>query len=130
MSKEPLWIDKRDALAIHEKSIDQFGGTTGLRDAGLLESALARPQQLWAYGKGPTLFDLAAAYAYGIAKNHPFIDGNKRTAFGVMGVFLAINGYNLKASEAEATVMMIGIAAGDIEEEGMARWLKDVAAEG
>lgn len=117
------WIDKRALLLLHDESLAEHGGATGLRDEGLLESALARPQHLESYGK-PDLADLAAAYGVGLAKNHPFIDGNKRAAFLAVGVFLALNGQCLVASQAEATLTMLGVASGQIEEAAFAEWIR------
>lgn len=117
------WIDREALLLLHGESLARFGGAAGLRDPGLLESALARPQNLATYGK-PDLFDCAAAYAYGIAKNHPFIDGNKRAAFMGCGLFLLLNGYQLAASPADATLKMLALAGGDMSEEAYADWLR------
>jgi len=117
------WLDQRALCLLHDESLAEHGGATGLRDAGLLESALARPQQLDTYGK-PDLADLAAAYGFGLVRNHPFIDGNKRVAFLAVGVFLALNGHRLVATQAEATLTMFGIARGDIDEATFAAWLR------
>jgi death-on-curing protein len=111
-------------LAIHDKVLALHGGVAGLRDEGLLESALARPQQLIAYGD-PDLFDLATAYASGIVRNHPFVDGNKRTGFMTAYTFLGANGQRLVASEPLATAAMRDLAAGKLAEEGFAAWLRD-----
>jgi len=99
------------------------GGASGLRDAGLLDSALARPLNLVAYGD-PDLAELAASYAFGLAQNHPFVDGNKRAAFLAAGLFLGLNGYRLTASQAEATVAVFGLASGEIDEPTFAAWLR------
>lgn len=117
------WIDKRALLLLHAESLAEHGGGEGLRDEGLLDSALARPLNLVAYGK-PDLFDLAAAYAFGLAKNHPFVDGNKRAAFLAAGLFLSLNGARLTASQVDATRTMLALAASEISEEGFARWLR------
>ena len=108
---------------LHEQSLAQFGGGAGVRDEGLLDSALDRPQNLFAYGK-PTLFDLAASYAFGLVKNHPFIDGNKRVAFVVAVTFLELNGRRFAADEVDATVRTLALAAGAMSEAAFAAWLK------
>ncbi len=120
------WIDKRALLLLHAESLAEHGGATGMRDEGLLDSALARPLNLAAY-ETPDVADLAAAYAFGVAKNHPFVDGNKRAAFLGTGLFLALNGYRLTASQVDATRAMLALAAGEIEEAGFARWIRDHA---
>ena len=124
MSKEPEWLSTPAVLAIHEMLLFEFGGAERVRDMGLLESALSRPQHLWRYEQ-PDLPDLAAAYAFGIVSNHPFMDGNKRTAFTAAFVFLAINGYEIEAGEAEVVVMTVGLAAKTVEQEQYAAWLRD-----
>ncbi len=121
--KEPIWLKSQHILAIQEALLAQFGGLAGIRDMGLLESALARPQQLFAYGK-PTIVELAASYAHGIAKNHPFLDGNKRAAFMAAYTFLGANGLELVASEVDAVVRTFGLAAGDVSETEFAAWLE------
>lgn len=121
--KEPLWLSKSLILAVHDRLLADYGGSSGLRDEGLLESALGKPVNLFAYGK-PTLFALAASYAVGIVKNHPFVDGNKRTGFVAAAAFLDSNGIELVASEADATLKTLGLAAGEISEEEYAYWLK------
>lgn len=120
---EPIWVDLRDILAIQEQLLARFGGLSGVRDAGLLESAQARPLQLRAYGK-PSLFELAAAYSHGIVKNHPFLDGNKRAGFMAAYTFLGANGWELDATEESAALQTIGLAAGEVSEEEYAAWLK------
>jgi death-on-curing protein len=122
MSAEPAWLLREFIIAVHERLIAEYGGRPGLRDEGLLESALARPMHLFNYGS-PSLVDMAASYAVGVAKNHAFIDGNKRTAFVAAAVFLARNGLRLTASEAEATVAMLRVAEGSLSEKQLARWL-------
>ena len=117
------WISKRALLLLHDESLAQHGGASGIRDDGLLESALARPENLLAYGS-PDLAELAASYAYGLAKNHPFVDGNKRAAFLATGLFLALNGQRLVVAQAEATVMVLDLAAGEIIEAAFADWLR------
>ena len=117
------WISKRALLLLHDESLAQHGGASGIRDDGLLESAMARPENLLAYGS-PDLAELAASYAYGLAKNHPFVDGNKRAAFLATGLFLALNGQRLVVAQAEATVMVLDLAAGEITEAAFADWLR------
>jgi death-on-curing protein len=107
----------------HEQSLAQFGGSAGVRDEGLLDSALGKPENLFAYGK-PDVFGLAASYAFGLVKNHPFIDGNKRTGFVTAVVFLELNGYDFHASEADAAVRTLALAAGEMTEAKCAAWLK------
>jgi len=121
---KPLWIDERDALALHDRLLALDGGAAGVRDEGLLQSALARPQQLHAYGHRPDTVDLATAYTAGIVRNHPFIDGNKRTGFVIGVLFLEMNGYRLTASEEDATQAVLGLAAGTIEENAFAVWMR------
>ena len=120
---EVIWIDLPEVLAIHARQLDEHGGASGVRDEGLLESALARPQQLFAYGE-PDVFDLAAAYTAGIVQNHPFVDGNKRTGFVVGILFLELNGPTFTASEADATQAILNLAAGEINGDEFASWLR------
>jgi death-on-curing protein len=121
-----VWLEKATVLAFHDRQIAEHGGSAGLRDEALLESALARPQQLHAHGdRAPDLADLAAALAYGLARNHPFVDGNKRTALAAMIVFLGLNGVDLAASQEEVTAVILSLAAGEITEELLARWIAD-----
>lgn len=120
------WLSEAVVLAIHDEQLAEHGGSCGLRDGGLLSSALARPQNIVAYGK-PSLFDLSAAYAFGIIKNHPFIDGNKRTGFLAAYVFLDINGYELAASEDDVVSVVLRIADGEMEEQDFATWLCEKA---
>ncbi|NOU07597.1 MAG: type II toxin-antitoxin system death-on-curing family toxin [Hyphomicrobiaceae bacterium] len=121
---EPRWISKSQAIKIHAEQLAIFGGPLGLRDEGLLESALGRPQNKWTYGE-TDLAVLAASYAFGIARNHPFVDGNKRAAFICMVLFLRKNGVRFQPSEALATAAMVALAAGEIAEEAFARWIRD-----
>ena len=109
---------------MHLELLAEHGGSAGIRDDGLLQSALARPRNAAAYGS-PTIFDLAAAYAFGLTRNHPFIDGNKRTAFAAMAVFLELNGYELVAPQVDAYQTMLALAAGEMPEVELASWLKD-----
>ncbi len=125
---EPYWISESIARVMHEDQL-QHGGSPGLRDEALLSASLARPQHLFAYGDSPTLFGLAAAYGYGLAKNHPFIDGNKRVAFVVMATFLELNGYSLDAPEMEVVVIMERLAASLETQDSLAKWLKDKSVE-
>jgi death-on-curing protein len=122
--KEPRWLPKDLILAVHNRQLAEHGGGIGVRDEGLLESALARPQNLFAYGESDVTA-LAGAYAFGIAKNHPFIDGNKRTAFVACELFLAANGYDLAASDEECLAMMLGLASSEIGEAEFAAWLRE-----
>ena len=124
---EPVWVARDLVLVLHERLLAEHGGAPGLRDQGLLDSALVRPRQLLAYG-APDLCTLAAAYAAGLVRNHPFVDGNKRIAFVTAYVFLARNGRRLLAPEAEATAMVIGLAAGEIDEAACAAWLRAKSA--
>lgn len=117
------WIEFESVLIFHDLQLLEHGGAAGVRDEGGLRSALARPQNLAAYGD-PDLFELAAAYAVGIAKNHPFVDGNKRTAFVTAGAFLDLNGSGLRADEAEAALVFLRLAAGDLTEDALADWLR------
>lgn len=118
-----MWFSLDLVFAIHHEQLRDHGGAEGLRDRGLLESALARPQQLAAYGE-PDLFALAAAYAFGIAKNHPFVDGNKRTAFVLAETFVRLNGKWLTATDADCLITTLKLAAGDISEAEFAEWLR------
>jgi death on curing protein len=121
--EEPLWLDARDATAVHDRQLAEHGGGQGLRDAGLLESALARPLNCWNYGEDD-MASLAAAYAFGIAKNHPFVDGNKRTAWVLARLFLAINRQQLNFTPADAIAMMLALAAGELPEDDAANWFR------
>jgi death-on-curing protein len=121
---EPEWLDIDIVLDIHAEQLALFGGGDGLRDRGLLESALARPLNKFAYGE-TDLAALAAAYAFGIARNHPFVDGNKRAAFASIIVFLGLNGIDFDVPPEEATVVILELASGQIEEDGVARWIRD-----
>ena len=118
-----IWLSRAALELLHGETLAEHGGALGLRDEGLLESALARPQHRLAYGK-PDLADVAAAYGVGLAKNHAFVDGNKRAAFLAVGMFLALNGYRLTAPQADATLTMLAVAAGQMDEATFARWLR------
>ncbi len=121
---EPEWLELEILLDVHAEQLALFGGSDGLRDLGILESALARPINKFAHGE-TDLASLAAAYAFGIARNHPFVDGNKRVAFASILVFLGLNGLELNAPPADATAVILAIAAGEIEEDELARWIAD-----
>ncbi|MFQ5953727.1 MAG: type II toxin-antitoxin system death-on-curing family toxin [Kiloniellales bacterium] len=121
--REPVWLTETLVMALHEELIARFGGHGGVRDRGLLQSALARPRNLLAYGE-PILERLAASYAFGLARNHPFVDGNKRVALAAIDVFLQLNGRELVAPEAEAVVVMRELAAGKIDEAALAAWIE------
>ena len=120
--KEPHWLTREECLALQEFMLSEYGGITGVRDEHLLDSALARPQQLLAYGK-PNMADMAAAYAAGIVKNLPFLDGNKRTGFMLGAGFLERNGFEFRATEAEAALRTLALAAGKMREKAYAAWL-------
>lgn len=127
MSGDWRWIDRRTLELLHDESIAEHGGAAGVRDQGLFESALARPLNLVAYGD-PDNAELAAAYGVGLAKNHAFVDGNKRVAFLAIGLFLAINGHRLIATQAEATLTMLAVASGTLDEAAFAQWLREHSA--
>jgi death-on-curing protein len=123
--EEPLWMDMADAVIAHDLELAAHGGSTGIRDAGLLESALARAKNIRAYAEStPSLVRLAAAYAFGISSNHPFVDGNKRTAFLVSFAFLDVNGMEVTASQEDAYLTILGLAAGEISEDQLALWFE------
>lgn len=119
-----VWIDAAVVHAIHEEQIAEHGGSAGLRDQGLLESALARPQNLASYGE-PDVAACAAAYGYGLSRNHPFIDGNKRTAFVAVELFLGLNGYEFEAADADCVLTMLRVAEGSISETNFAAWIRE-----
>ena len=123
--KQLTWVRRDVVLAIHRRQIAEHGGLHGIRDEGLLDSALARPRNLAAYADEPSLAELAAAYAYGLAANHPFADGNKRTAFVICRLFLELNGQSLRASPEEKYLTFLALAAGEISEEQLGRWLSE-----
>lgn len=120
---EPRWVAERSALALHDRQLAEHGGPAGLRDAGMLASALARPLNQWAYGEND-LCALAAAYAFGLARNHPFADGNKRTAWVVARLFLRKNGLDLRYEEREAIAIVLALAAGELSEAELADWFR------
>ena len=125
---EPEWLTKAVILAIHDEQLAEHGGGTGVRDEGLLDSTLARPQNRLAYDAAADLATLAAACAFGLARNHPFIDGNKRTAFVAAEVFLDLNGMTLTASDEDCVLTMLRLAAGEIDEDAFADWLRSNAS--
>ena len=123
--EEPVWMDALDAVVAHDRELAAHGGPAGIRDADLLESALARPRNIWAYSEEkPSLARLAAAYASGISSNHPFVDGNKRTALLVSFVFLDVNGVEINATQEDAYLTILGLAAGEISEDQLTLWFE------
>ena len=122
--KELIWIEERDALAIHGRLVAAHGGAVGLRDGGLLQSALARPRQHHAYSDTPDIIEMAALYTAGIVRNHPFVDGNKRTGFVAGVLFLELNGCRFIASEEDAAQAVLDLAAGTLDQAGYATWLR------
>ena len=123
--REPRWVPRLVVEAIHCDQLREHGGLPGLRDENLLEAALARPRHKWTYKRRPDVAGLAAAYGYGLLRDHPFRDGNKRVAFVTMAVFLGLNGYDLRAEEAEVVAVIRSAAAGETAERDLARWLRD-----
>jgi death-on-curing protein len=123
--KEPRWISRQALLYLHTESLAQFGGLDGIRDENLLESALARPRNRFLYEPESDIASLAAAYGFGLISNHAFHDGNKRTGFQAIGLFLLINGYRLVASQVDAIQVMLRVAAGHLSEEELATWIHD-----
>jgi death-on-curing protein len=120
----PIWLRRDTILAIHEEQLAEHGGLGGIRDIGMLDSALARAEQLFAYGDSPDIAALAAAYGFGIARNHPFADGNKRTAFVAIELFLALNDYGLRATDDNCILTILALAAGELTEEELAAWIR------
>lgn len=121
---EPFWLTHQMIVAIHDEQLAIHGGATGLRDEGVLESALDRPKNKWSY-ENADLAELAAAYAFGIARNHPFVDGNKRTSLLALYTFLGVNGIDFIVPEAEAAAIILSLAAGDVSEQSLVRWIRD-----
>lgn len=121
---EPKWLTYEQVIAIHSRQLRRFGGAAGLRDEGLLRSALERPVNKWQYEQAD-LATLAAAYAYGLAKNHAFVDGNKRIAFMAMATFLRKNAVRFAPDQAQATTIILALAAGEVSEDGLTRWISD-----
>jgi death-on-curing protein len=122
--KKPVWIDERDALVLHNRLLALHGGAVGLRDGGLLQSAMARPQQHSAYAEGANIIDMATAYTMGIVRKHPFLDGNKRTGFVAGILFLELNGYRFVASEEDAAQAVLKLAAGNLDEADYSSFLR------
>lgn len=122
--KEPNWVLDEIVFSVHQMLLSEHGGGTGIRDNALLESALARPKQRFEYEPESTYFDLAASYSFGFAKNHPFVDGNKRTALAIGAIFLEINGVSLNSSEAETVIIFEQFAAGRISEAELSLWFE------
>jgi len=122
--KEPLWLDRRAIIAFHSESLAEHGGSSGIRDEGLLDSALARPKNQFAYAAESDIAKLAAAYGFGLAKNHAFVDGNKRIAFIAAATFLRLNGYRLTSSRMEEIQTVLAVAAGELTEEAFATWIR------
>lgn len=120
---EPIWLDKSTIIMFHDFQIERHGGSNGVRDETLLDSAMGKPKNVYAYDQGD-LFDMAASYSFGIAKNHPFIDGNKRTSFVSAALFLELNGLSLVADKAEAVVMTVSMANSEITQDNYAQWLR------
>ena len=125
VEKEPTWLSIAQVLMLHAESLKLFGGSPGIRDRGLLESALGRPQNRWHYEQPISLFELAAAYAFGIAKNHAFVDGNKRASLLAIRSFLFLNGYRFSPDEIETVTTIEGLAEGTVTEEILALWIRD-----
>lgn len=125
MNDEPLWMDAIDAVILHDRELAISGGSSGLRDADMLESALMRPRNLWAYADNPpSLTRMAAAYAFGISSNHPFVDGNKRVALLVSFTFLEVNGMEMVANQEDAYLILLKLAAGEVTEDQLAQWFE------
>ena len=122
---EPTWLTEKLVLVLHAESLSRFGGTPGIRDQGLLGSALHRPRNQFAYAEESSIFDLAAAYCFGIVRNHPFVDGNKRAGLLAARAFLYRNGYHFEPDEAETVQMIEGLAAGSISEEELTAWIEE-----
>ena len=125
MSTPPVWIDARAILFLHDESLAMFGGARGLRDPGLFDSALMRPVNQHLYKPDSDIAELAAAYAFGLAKNHPFVDGNKRTAFLALGLFVALNGWRLATTQLDAIETMLSLATGTLDESDLANWIRE-----
>lgn len=121
---QPFWLTRQMIVAIHDEQLAIHGGASGLRDEGMLESALDRPKNKWSY-ENADLAELAAAYAFGIARNHPFVDGNKRTSLLALYTFLGVNGIDFVVPEAEAAAMILSLAAGEVSEPSLVRWIRD-----
>jgi len=124
MTEHWIWLDRLAMLAVHEEQLAEHGGAPGVRDEGLFDSALSRPHNLASYGE-PDVAALAASYGYGLARNHPFVDGDKRTAFVAVELFLWLNGHQLVADDADCVLTMLALAAGDLSEDAFAQWLRE-----
>ena len=124
----PIWVKEAVVIAIHQRQLAEHGGRDGIRDRGLLESALFRPQNQYNYGN-PTIFELAAAYGFGLTNNHPFIDGNKRTAYVVMRTFLKLNGCRIQASSREKYQVWLRLASSQLDELDLATWIEEKSVE-
>jgi death on curing protein len=124
MKREPQWLPKDLVVAMHRELIVRYGGLYAIRDESLLESALAKPQQHFHYADAANIFEIAASLGFGLAKNHPFADGNKRIAFAAMGVFLQMNGYEITAPEVDAVATILSLAEGNLSEKQLAAWLQ------
>lgn len=124
MTAEPKWLSVDMVLAFHDEQLAHFGGAEGVRDLGLLESGLARPRNRHQYDPGASIFDLAAAVGAGIIRNHPFVDGNKRTGLVAIAVFLSLNGWRFDPDQAEEVQVILALAAGEMEEDDLARWIE------
>ena len=122
--REPVWIDERDVLAVHDLLLASHGGLPGVRDHGLLESALARPRQHYSYSESVDIIEMAALYTIGIVQNHPFADGNKRAGFIAGAMFLELNGFDFLASEEDVIQAVFALAASDLDDAGYAKWLR------
>ena len=124
---EPKWLTPEVVRALHLLTVSHHGGSEAIRDEGILESALQRAPNLYAYGADPTIFELAAAYCYGIVKNHPLVDGNRRTGLLAAQAFLHLNGYDFAPAETEVVTMIMALAAGDLEEASLAQWFEEAS---
>lgn len=124
MSGTWIWLDRSVMLAVHDEQLAEHGGASGVRDEGMFDSAMSRPQNLAAYGE-PDVAALAASYGFGLARNHPFVDGNKRTAFVAVELFLWLNGQQLTADDGDCVLTMLSLASGDMPEEAFAQWLRE-----
>jgi death-on-curing protein len=122
---EPTWLDRKSVILLQAESLAQHGGSCGIRDAGLLDSALARPINKWNYNPAADLAELASAYGFGLARNHPFVDGNKRIAFIATALFLRLNGYRLSSDPLDEIQTMLGLAAGELSEADFAVWIRN-----
>ncbi len=123
--KEPKWILPEIVIAVHQMLLAEHGGSSGIRDRALLDSALIRARQRFQYASDSSVFDLAASYCHGLANNHPFVDGNKRIALTTAAIFLEINGFSLDAMETETVLVIEGVAAGDVTEEELSHWFRE-----